>query len=215
MNKLSTFAIALALAVSMTAVSGSHVAHALNAPAQNSATSCDVTTHGLIKGAGGNDHRYTINNDGTVTARFTVTGENCKATATLVTWTAPNGTDGKPYSAQKMFSHTSGTFKPGVHSITTKLPTCYFQVDLITGTNWSSFPAGTFNGNLRSSLHGGTQSCAVTPPVTPPVTPTTTVTVPQELAKTGASANAIVATVLATVVASTVAFRGYLVRKNA
>jgi hypothetical protein len=116
-----------------------------------------------------------------------------------------------PFSAQKMFSVTTGTFSVGKHSLTTKLPNCFYQVDLITGDNWSVYPASTFTkeGTLRSSLHGGTQSCETTTVPTPPIV------IPATLAKTGVSANAIIATVLATIVASTLAFRGYLVRKNA
>jgi hypothetical protein len=215
MSKLRTTAIALALATSVTMVGlSSQHASALTSGNQNSGVSCDVKTAGYITGAGDATHRYTLNSDGTVTARFKVIGENCKAEVTLVGFTAPNGTDGKPYSAQKVFSHVTGTFKPGEHTLTTTLPTCFYQVDLIVGHNYDVYPAHTFTelGTLRSSLHGGTQSCTPTPPVTPPTTPTVT---PTALANTGASAGAIVAIVLSTVVASTVAFRTYLSRKNA
>lgn len=115
---------------------------------------------------------------GNVTATFDVTGDCVSQDVTLVTWTAPNPNKGKPYNQQNLFSHTTGNFKPGTHTLTTTLPNCYYQIDLITGTNPTDSTGGpgySKEGRLRRSLHGGTQACdSTTVPVLPPApTPTT------------------------------------------
>lgn len=133
-----------------------------------------------VKRVGTNDaatatSRFTLNNDGTVSARFQISGFDCHEAVTLVTWNAPNATDGIPYSSQTLFAKTTGTFGVGEHTITTKLPNCYYQADLVTGSDVSMYPATSFSsqGRLRGNLHGGTQPCTTTtPPVTPPTTPT-------------------------------------------
>jgi len=213
--KLSTIVTTFAVAGTMALTGlGAQSASAINATADSgaSATECVVRSTGK--------DTFSIKNSN-VTATFTVTGNSCKVDVTLAAWQAPNGDKGMPYDQQKLYSHATGTFKPGTHTLTTKLPNCYYQVDLVTGskpTDAYGGPRYATENRLRRSLHGGTQSCTpVTPPVTPPTTPTPTPTIQPTatLAKTGASANAIVAIVLTTVVASTVAFRGYLARKNA
>lgn len=209
--KLTTIVTSIAFAATM-AVAGlgtqSASASFVPAPSGWTAPSCRVTTTGK--------DAFAINN-GNVTATFTVEGDNCKVDVTLVTWQAPNATDGKPYDQQKLFSYTTGTFKPGTRTLTTKLPNCFYQVDLVTGskpTDANGGPRYIQENRLRRSLHGGSQSCDTTV-VTPPTTPTASVTPQEELADTGASTNAIIATVVSTVVASSVAFRSFLIRKNA
>jgi hypothetical protein len=206
MKKLTTLVTSVAFAATIATGLSTPVVSAMNTPEQGGASTCTVKGLGT-PGAGDSSHRYTVNSDGTVTARFKVKGDHCKVTLTLVSWTAPNGTDGKPYSAQKHYSHTIGTFKPGDHSMTTKLPNCFYQVDLIQGTKWDLFPAQPFEHGVITSIHGGTQSC--TPPVLPPTTP------PTELPHTGAGIGTLLVTVLGSIVISTLGYRRYLSRHTA
>jgi hypothetical protein len=131
--------------------------------------SCDVKRVGT-NDVGGENSRFILNADGTVTARFEVTGTDCHQAVTLDTWQAPNGTDGKPYAAQKLFSRTTGVYQTGFHTISTKMPSCFYQVDLLVGKATVTTVPYTSATPLRGNLHGGTQSCD-TPVATPTPTP--------------------------------------------
>lgn len=115
---------------------------------------------------------------GRVSSTVTVTGTNCTADVTLVTWTAPNGTDGKPYSAQKVFDYqTLSRVKPGTYTLTAKMPDCYYQVDLLNlNTPTDPYGGPDYRGSqLLGYLHGGNQSCdKPAPSPTPKPTPTPT-----------------------------------------
>jgi hypothetical protein len=118
-----------------------------------------------------NNSAYSIHgNKATVT--FDVVGTNCNLPVTMVVWKAPNGTDGKPYSEQTLFFHTSDTFKTGRHQMTGTLPSCYFQVDTVTGTKLTGATGQAYNYSTRqvAFMHGGNQSCTKSPTQpTPPV----------------------------------------------
>lgn len=117
---------------------------------------------------------------GRVSSTVTVTGTYCTADVTLVTWKAPNGTDGKPYSAQKVYDYqTLKQVGPGTYTLSAKMPDCYYQVDLLnlpTPTDPNGGP--DYRGSqLLGYLHGGSQSCdqpSPTPSPTPKPTPTPT-----------------------------------------
>jgi hypothetical protein len=133
--------------------------------------------------AGTANSRFTLNSDGTVSAKFQVSGFNCHEVVTLVTWNAPNATDGIPYSSQTLFAKATGTYGVGEHTITTKLPNCFYQADLVTGSDVSMYPTTSFSsqGRLRGNLHGGTQPCTTTitpPPSTTPVVETAATSLP-------------------------------------
>jgi hypothetical protein len=147
--------------------------NALTGPPEGGGVSCDVKRVGT-NDAGGVDSRFILNADGTVTARFRVTGTDCHMTVTLVSWNAPNGTDGKPYEQQTLFAKTTAKFTTGDHTITAKMPNCFYQIDLVTGSDVSMYPTTSFSsqGRLRGNLHGGAQPCTVpTPTPTPAPTP--------------------------------------------
>ncbi len=148
-------------------------AGALSLTAQaDSTTACTVMSTGKKNTAGNADSRFVLNNDGTVSATFTVTGTDCNEAVTIASWQAPDNMKGQPYSEQKLFAHTTDTFTTGTHTISVALPGCFYQVDLIRGSNTTG-PDGSAvytKGSLMGSLHGGTQTC--TPP-TPPVLPKT------------------------------------------
>lgn len=173
------------------------------APVQASAaTTCSVKMNGTTNTANQSDSRWMLSADGVATGTFTVTGDNdCQQTVTLSAWQAPNADKGQPYDQQKLVSHVSGTFGPGAHSLSIQVPHCFYQLDMIPGDN----PAGENGtaqytpGTLIGSLHGGTQSCDVTPPVTPPQTPST-------LPNTGVGSNVIIAGLVATVLGTAFAY---------
>jgi hypothetical protein len=140
------------------------VTAALGANAHATSTSCTVTGVQPNIGTPVQDRKFTIAGD-TTYIDVKVTGTNCALPVTLAAWEAPNGTDGKPYSEQKLVSHVTKTFKEGTHRMSIKLPNCFYQIDLVRGTN----PYGTNNTGaypkerMIGSIHGGTKECE-TPP---------------------------------------------------
>lgn len=108
----------------------------------------------------------------TATGKFTVPS-GCPGTHVLLaSYTAPNGTDGKPYTAQKLHASSRALFGPGKHTLTVQLPNCYYQVDLARGTVLPNFNSTTYTASTKHILlaakHGGTQSCEQKPAPTPP-----------------------------------------------
>lgn len=171
------------------------------APMRASAAACNVKMNGTTNTANQAGSRWTVAN-GLATGTFTVTGDSdCQQTVTLSAWQAPNADKGQPYDQQKLVSHVTDSFGPGVHSLSIQVPNCFYQLDMLPGDN----PAGVngtaqyTQGTLIGSLHGGTQSCAVTPPVTPPQTPPT-------LPNTGVGSNVIVAGLVAMVLGTAVSY---------
>jgi len=140
------------------------IAVALGGNAHATSTSCTVTGAQPNIGTPVADRKFTIAGD-TTYIDVKVTGTNCALPVTLAAWEAPNGTDGKPYSEQKLVSHVTKTFKEGTHRMSIKLPNCFYQIDLVRGTN----PYGINNTGaypkerMIGSIHGGTKACE-TPP---------------------------------------------------
>lgn len=115
---------------------------------------------------------------GTATANFTIPEKCTPKDVTLVSYKAPNGTDGKPYPAQTVYKVNSKTFKKaGKHVIKVAVPDCYYQVDLVRGKEViQKFAAGrtyTEQGRMITAKHGGKKSCDAKPaPKAPaPTTP--------------------------------------------
>ena len=107
----------------------------------------------------------------TVQARFTVAAGQT-VTLSLVSYEAPTPAFIAALASQQMvYQSQTQTFGPGQHTLTVRVPNCYFQVDLVLGPVIDHFgPAGsnTFystQGRLISSGFGGTQPCL--PPPTP------------------------------------------------
>ena len=111
MNKLHVSIIASVVAVGVLAsVTAAQPASATS----NHNETCKVMATGKKNTAGNADSRFVLNSNGTVSATFEVTGpENCKMDVTLVSWEAPNATNGRPYELQKLFAHVTGTFGKG------------------------------------------------------------------------------------------------------
>lgn len=118
-----------------------------------------------------------------VTAKFTLKGDkDCKFDMTLFTFEAPTNDTKNPdfFKKQKLFSHQSGSFGPGTHTLTTAMPQCYYQVDLVTGkpisaqkgetlfnvvntTNMTNQGhignANNINAHTHDAIIGGDKSC--------------------------------------------------------
>lgn len=167
-------------------VGGASVTNAAN----TSATSCTVSPvnpTSLYE----IDRNFTYNNDGTVTAKFKVEGNtDCKKDVVFASWEAPSRS-GYPLKDQKLFDYKTANFGVGVHELTIKLPDCYWQLDLLEGTNPTAEDGSADYGfgkvHMLDTAHGGTNSCTETP-VTPevpetPVTPTPTPTTPAVVTK--------------------------------
>lgn len=118
-----------------------------------------------------------------VTAKFTLRGEaNCRYDMTLATFETP-AADAKPFKDQKLFSYKSGTFGRGTHTLTTTMPDCYYQVDILTGkpsegkkgtrlndfinranfTNLGGYNLGNNVGVVHDALIGGNKPCGEKP----------------------------------------------------
>ena len=119
------------------------------------------------------------------TAHFTLPA-NCKGqVVSLVSYTAPNGTDHKPFAEQKLFKATTRTFNvSGDRNMSVEVPDCFFQVDLARGQPIQSFAGGvTYNsqGRLLTASGGGSKSCdqpaTVQPAKTQPIVQQKNVTV--------------------------------------
>lgn len=112
------------------------------------------------------------------TAHFTLPS-GCKGqVVSLVSYKAPNGTDGKPYSSQELFRSTTRTFNnEGRREMSVQLPDCYYQVDLVTGQPLQSFANGvTYHGQHRFLVarHGGNKFCSQPMQTQPAAQPATT-----------------------------------------
>ncbi len=164
---------------------------------------CKVVLTGAKNTANNSDSRFTLANDQAAT-QVVVTGTDCHEAVTIVSWQAPDGLKGQPYSAQKLYTSNTQTLTTGTHAMSVQLPDCYYQVDVVLGSSATDTKGGPeygTNGNIQliGSLHGGTQACvASTTPTggkggdTPtPVAAATTVT-PTALPNTGSGSTSFV-----------------------
>lgn len=128
---------------------------------------------------------FTINGR-QASSTFEVKGDaNCKKVVTIASWQAPNGTDGTPYEAQKLYKFNTGTFGVGRHTMTVELPDCYYQVDIVRFANPTAEDGGPVyeNHRLLDFKHGGTRPCEDKPEQ--PVKPAEKVVKPTVLPNTG------------------------------
>jgi hypothetical protein len=170
---MKVFTLAAGLIVAATSVVALNTA---TASAVTPSNVCDIPKLKLGEPTGKN----MVVVDKTITATFTVTGQNCDTDVTLAVWKSPSA-NGQPINKQVFFgSKTLPDVKPGTHTITMTLPDdCYFQADLLVGDKPTA-PDGTpnyayQNGKiltehpLRDFKFGGKRDCTV--PQQPPKTP--------------------------------------------
>lgn len=121
---------------------------------------------------------FTVNGD-KITGKFTLKGDyNCQYDMTLATFEAPSKS-AHPFSEQKLYSYVTNRFGRGTHTMTTTLPDCYFQADLLTGkpgegvkgtrlndflnranfTNLGQYNVGNDVAVVHDALIGGDKSC--------------------------------------------------------
>ena len=125
---------------------------------------------------------YTINGTKTVT---TLTGNVKEGDTVKVNFTVKAGktvelslvsykattsfADNSSLQYQKLYQVATGTFGAGTHSLTVKVPKCYFQLDFVGGKAIDPFgPVGSnvlysAQGRLIAFVNGGTQSCDCLP----------------------------------------------------
>ena len=100
-----------------------------------------------------------------VTAHVTVAAGR-SVTLSLVSYEAPAPTsNAENLQLQEVFELATGTFGAGAHSLTVKVPDCYFQVDFVGGAAIDRFgPAGSnilygVQGRLIGFANGGSAPC--------------------------------------------------------
>ncbi|MBP6041699.1 hypothetical protein KBF61_01415 [Candidatus Saccharibacteria bacterium] len=132
---------------------------------------------------------FTVNGS-KVTAKFTLSGDkDCRFDMSLFTFEATTA-NAMPVKDQTLYSHNTGTFGPGTHTLTASMPQCYHQLDLVTGKPLEAKKgdrandvinlnnnvnqgrigsAGKYNAHVHDALIGGNKSCTKSPVVvTPP-----------------------------------------------
>jgi hypothetical protein len=109
----------------------------------------------------------------TVTANFKVVGDaGCKTDVTFASWEAPSRS-GYPLDQQELYDYKTGSFGVGTHTLTVKLPQCYWQIDLLPGNKPTAEDGTADYGfgkvQLLDTAHGGEKPCEDEPvaPVTP------------------------------------------------
>ena len=126
------------------------------------AASCSLD---IVNGPG--NHGIKVNGN-TASATVIIKGTSgCKKSFTLAAWKLPNQ-QGTPLTAQKFYGYSTMTKGPGTHTISTGIPDCYWQVDLLGGTRPKSIN-GDANyqwpqDQLANYRLGGNKSCTPPPP---------------------------------------------------
>lgn len=142
---------------------------------QGSAQAATACTLEIVDGPSNNGIK--VSADGkNVYSTVVIKGDaNCRKSFTLATWKLPNKR-GLPLTDQKFHTYSTATRGPGRFKITTTIPECYWQADLLGGTRPKSVN-GDANyqwpqDQLANYKLGGDKSCTVTPVPTPTPTPT-------------------------------------------
>jgi hypothetical protein len=102
----------------------------------------------------------------TVIANFTIARDARPVVVSLVSYNAPGPTfDPNTASQQTIYQNATGTYGPGQHSLTVRIPDDCYQVDFVLGYAIDQFgPAGsniffTPQGRLLSADNGGSCDC--------------------------------------------------------
>jgi hypothetical protein len=116
-------------------------------------------------------------NGSNITATFEVIGKDCTAPVTVAVWKRMTV---EGINDQVLYKYKTGYFAPGHHTMTTQIPNCMYQADVLASTNPRAadgtanymYQNGKFvDGGLKDFIKGGNGSCVVTPkpPTKPPV----------------------------------------------
>ncbi len=101
-----------------------------------------------------------VNQGDTVTVYFKVAAGCSNITVSFVGYKVPGSTwNANTADRQTVTNYQSGTFSAGgPYQLTVVVPSCYYQLDFVTGLN---------QGNFIDGANGGTTACPVTPPPPP------------------------------------------------
>lgn len=119
----------------------------------------------------------------TVVAQFSVAAGCTGVSVSLAAYEAPSVAFALP---QTLFASAGATFESGgPYTLSTRIPDCFFQVDLVTGSVLPELDAANLYGGRKAAFtQGGNTSCSPSPP---PTTTTTTTTAPTTTAVTTAT----------------------------
>lgn len=103
------------------------------------------------------------------TATFTLAADCAATDITLASYEAPSASFGVP---QTLFKSATVTAKPGsTNTLRVAVPSCFYQVDLVTGSALQNVSATNLYGARKIAfLNGGTKSCSAATPPPPPAT---------------------------------------------
>lgn len=106
-----------------------------------------------------------------VTVNFTLAGECSNHVYSLAAYQAPSATFSRDTASQQVLSsQDTGSFGNGVHSLSVTVPSCFYQVDFVSGPVIEHLgPANSTNfysdqNRLIDAENGGTTSCTPAPP---------------------------------------------------
>jgi len=162
--------------------------------ATHTAPVCPNDTIGMVKSA----TYYVINGNPThvfplhgvspgdrVTAYFTISAGCAAMQLSLVSYKAVAPTFSVDnVVSQTVFMSDTNTFGPGTHNLTVTVPSCYYQVDFVTGGVIDHLGPGNLYGadHLIDSANGGASTCEV--PATSTPIPATSTPIPATNAAT-------------------------------
>lgn len=135
---------------------------------------CAIAIKGSTNDSGKSSSRFADFGDGFAHAIVIVAGNsNCTKDVTASSWRAPYGKNSTlPITSQTLFSTKTWHLGPGVHTLTTTVPSCLYQLDLLYGTSpyapdgWSPL----YPNEQKLGWTFGNFNKICTPPVTPPQT---------------------------------------------
>ena len=161
MKKLLSIFAAFAFIITAFVTLNTTMASAVSGKAAADTKDCKVTAIGKYLEIDKSTSTFKTVGD-SVQVKFKVEGKSdCRKTVAFVAWNAPNGTDGKPYSAQTVFDKKTATYKPGTYTMTVKKPLCYYQIDFVRGSSHLGQTGGAHNYNYKdidlmiAYVHGG------------------------------------------------------------
>lgn len=187
MKKLINGLTAVAMAVTLSTAVAAPAFAAENAAANgNKNKNCDISTEQPDRGTAmvdpvGGKKKFTKDGNRAY-IKVTLSGKGCEQDVTLAAWKAPDA-DFKPYRKQVLAWYNNRTIKTGNKASETvtmsiRIPDCYFQIDLVRGSNPRGIDGGGAyqEGRMIHGIKGGDKTCEV--PETPetPDTPDTPVT---------------------------------------
>ena len=145
---------------------------------QGSAQAATACTLDIVDGPSNNGIKVSQNGKN-VYSRVIIKGDaSCTKSFTLATWKLPNA-QGLPLTDQEFYNYSTATRGPGTYRISAPIPECYWQADLLAGSNPKS-ANGDANYQLPRDILanyklGGDKSC--TGPTQNPVDPTCQMTI--------------------------------------